>query len=128
MLDCGGTIRREFPLQTGGNVYYHGAEPGRQETNALVLAARDPQVKLVQQDGRFLLHLDLGPELKQAHTALVTTALLGKAKIPGLPYENADGSPLTLDTDYFGKPRSEVRPAPGPFADPPTGPSALRVW
>lgn len=119
---------RELPLQTGGNIYYHGAEPYGKERNALVLAAGDPKVKLDQQGEEFILHLNLDPELKKADTTLVTTALLGQAKIPGLPYENADGSPLKIGTDYFGKKRSQAHPAPGPFANPGTGPLALRVW
>ena len=45
----------------------------------------------------------------------MTTELLGKAKIPNLPYENPDGSPLAIDTDYFGKKRDAGNPFPGPF-------------
>ena len=127
-LGLWGYDTRELPLQTGGNVYYHGAEPYRQETNALVLAASDPKVSLEQQGEKFTLHLNLGPELKTADTTLVTTARLGKAKIPGLPYENADGSPLRMVTDYFGRKRSQTHPVPGPFANPGTGSLALRVW
>lgn len=78
-------------------------------------------------DGRWNLELTLGPELQQADTALVTTALLGKAKIPGLGYENADGSPLAVDQDYFGKQRRAANPTPGPFEDPGAGPLTLPV-
>jgi alpha-N-arabinofuranosidase len=58
----------------------------------------------------------------------VTTSLLGQAKIPGLPYENADGSSLKVDTDYSGQRRSGAQPVSGPFANPGTGPLKLRVW
>ncbi len=119
---------RDLPLQTGGNVYYRGAEPYARETGPTVLAATDPKVKVVQQGERFVLQLSPGSELRQAGTALVTTALLGKAKIPGLPYENADASPLRIDTDYFGKQRSRTHPTAGPFEHPGTGPLALKVW
>lgn len=112
---------RELPLQTGGNVFYHQAEPHGQETSALVLATSNPNVKLVQAGGQFRLHCDFGPELKQASTVPVTTTLLGKAKIPGLPYENADGSALKVSTDFFGKKRSAVKPTPGPFENPGSG-------
>jgi len=114
---------REFPLQTGGNAFYHGARPYAQELNAVVPEGSDPKVKLVPEGGQFSLQLTLGPELRQANTVLVTTALLGKAKIPGLAYENADGSPLTIDTDYFGKKRNKANPTPGPFEN--LGPSPL---
>jgi alpha-N-arabinofuranosidase len=59
---------------------------------------------------------------------LVTTELLGKAKISGLPYENPDGSPLKIDTDYFGKKRSATHTSPGPFEHPVTGQRAVGVW
>jgi hypothetical protein len=119
---------RDLPLQTGGNVFYHGAQPWGKATNDLVLAGSNPQVKLVSMGEQFRLELRLGPEWQQANTAIVTTALLGKAKIPGLPYENADGSPLLIGTDYFGKPRHPAKPTPGPFENPGTGPLTLRVW
>jgi len=117
---------REYPLQTGGNVYYFGARPYAKETDAVVQPAVHPDVKLVRDGKHFRLHVALGPELTQAPTALVTTARLGKAKIPGVAYENADGSPLTVATDFFGKRRSE-RPTPGPFENPGSGTLILNV-
>ena len=119
---------RELPLQTGGNAYYHGAQPYAQEANPVVRADRDPGVKLVPDGERFVLQLNLGPELQPATTSLVTTALLGKAKVTGLPYANADGSPVRIDRDYFGKKRNEWRPTAGPFATPGAGPLTLKVW
>ena len=38
---------REFPLQTGGNVYYRGARPYSKETHSVARPGFDPQVKLV---------------------------------------------------------------------------------
>jgi len=58
----------------------------------------------------------------------VTTALLGRAKIPDAAYENPDGTPLKLDTDYFGKRRSETNPSAGPFENPGEGKLTLKVW
>ena len=119
---------REYPLHTGGNVSYHHAQAYAQETNQIVQAEFDPKVKLVEDGGRFTLHLTLGPEPKRAATTPVTTALLGLAKVPGLPYENADGSALQIDTDFLGKKRSPARPTPGPFENPGTGSLTLKVW
>ena len=58
--------------------------------------------------------------------AVVTTELLGKAKIPDAPFVNPDGTPYRLDTDYFGKKRNARWPAPGPFQ--PSAGSRVRVW
>jgi len=118
---------REFPLHTGGNISYNHAQPHAKETNQVVRSELDPKVKLVEEAGRFKLHLALGPALKQAATMPVTTTLLGRARIPGLPYENADGSPLGIDTDFFGQKRSQAKPTPGPFEKPGTGAISLNV-
>ena len=110
--------KREFPLQTGGNVYYNGARPYAGERASVVEADANPNAHLVEKGKDLVLEWSAGPELKRAQTTFVTTALLGKARIPGLCYENADGSPIKIDDDYFGKKRSETHPAPGPFEKP----------
>ncbi|HUT88033.1 MAG TPA: right-handed parallel beta-helix repeat-containing protein [Thermoguttaceae bacterium] len=119
---------REFPLQTGGNVYYHGARPYSEEVKHVVQAGVDPQVRVVEEARNVYLHLTLGQAVEKSNTTLATTELLGKAKIPGLPFENPDGSPLKIDTDYFGKRRNEASPTAGPFENPGAGPLTLKVW
>ena len=118
---------REFPLQTGGNVYLNGSRPYGREVNPLAL----PDVftfRLVEESGQAHLQLTLPASLSKAATRLVTTELLGKAKISGVCYENANGSPLKVDTDYFGRRRSKTRPTPGPFENPGEGALKLKVW
>ncbi len=119
---------RELPLQTGGNVYYNGARPYSNETDPLILSSIDPEIRMEEQDDGVYLHLTLGPAVRKATTRRVTTALLGKAKIPGLAYENADGSPVIIDYDYFGKPRAEASPSPGPFEKIGQGDLRIKVW
>jgi alpha-N-arabinofuranosidase len=92
------------------------------------VSGTDPNVKVVEEGGRVSVHITVGPELKQPGAKLVTTELLGKAKIPGLPYENPDGSPLKVDADYLGKQRNPVNPSAGPFENPGTGAVVLKVW
>jgi alpha-L-arabinofuranosidase len=118
---------RDYPLQTGGNISYNRAQAYAGETNHVVLADFDPKVKLVEHGGQFDLELTLGPELKRARTTPVTTRLLGQARIPGLRYEDADGSLLKISTDYFGKKRSKATPTPGPFEKPEAGALTLRL-
>lgn len=88
----------------------------------------DPQVSLVEQGDQLILNLTSCPELKQARTTFVTTALLGKARIPYLPYESVTGSRLKISTDYFGKKRSTTHPTPGPFENPGMGIFSPVVW
>jgi hypothetical protein len=105
---------REYPLQTGGNVYLKGARAYANES-ALNLPAVDPKPEVVEQGDQVYLRWKLAGELEKAATSLVNTERLGKAKVPGLAYENADGSPIVIDTDFVGKKRSATRPMPGPF-------------
>jgi hypothetical protein len=119
---------REYPLQTGGNVYYNGARPYAKETSPLTPAGVDPKPRIVAEGDRVFLHVTLGPELKQASTKLVTTEFLGKAMVPKLAYENPDGSPLTVDMDYFGAKRNATAPSAGPFENPGQGDLQLKVW
>ncbi len=87
-----------------------------------------PKRRIVEDGQNVYLQLTWDPSIRNPDTALVTTALLGKARIPGLAYENPDGSPLKVDTDYFGKRRSKTNPTPGPFENPGQGDLRLKVW
>ena len=117
---------RDLPLHTRGNVYCCGAEPYRAEADAFVVKQCEPHLKLVPTGNHWVLELTLAPELKQAKTQLVDTALLGKARIPGLAYEKPDGSKLKIDTDYLGSKRSGTLPTAGPFEHP--GAGSVQVW
>ena len=119
---------RAYPLQAAGNVSYNHAQPSAKEASSMVVSDFDPLVKLVAEGDRYTLQLTLEPAFKKAPATLVTTALLGKAKIPALGYENSDGSPLKVNTDYFGKKRSKSNPSPGPFQKPGSGSVTLKVW
>jgi hypothetical protein len=119
---------RDYPLQTGGNVYFAGARAYFQEEGALNLSGANPKPEVVEDGDRVYLQLEMPAEVRTAATRLVDTELLGKAKIPNLAYENADGSRLAIDRDYFGKPRKTSAPFAGPFEDPGQGSLKLKVW
>jgi len=59
---------------------------------------------------------------------LVTTELLGKARITGQPFLQPDGSPYRIDRDYFGRKRPDANPAPGPFRIPGNEKVSFKVW
>ncbi|MFN7937865.1 MAG: right-handed parallel beta-helix repeat-containing protein [Bryobacteraceae bacterium] len=97
---------REFPLQTGGNIYVSGARKYFAEKDGVTV---EGERVVLSEDGRLRW-----PGFANAAARLVTGEVLGKAKVPGLGYECADGSALVLDRDFFGKKRGVVMP--GPFA------------
>jgi alpha-N-arabinofuranosidase len=119
----------ELPVWMDGNAFLKGAKPSKFEKQSLVIQGFDPAITLVKEAGGLNLEIksDKAWTDERAHK-LVTTALLGKAAIPGLPYEQPDGSPITIDTDYFGKTRNKSNPTPGPFEQPGQGDLKLKVW
>jgi alpha-N-arabinofuranosidase len=119
---------REYPLHAGGNAYYNSAQPGASEADRVGSPGSDPKIQLAMEGDAVHLRMTLDPPARKSNTALVTTGTLGKARIPGLPYENPDGSPLQIDTDYFGKARDPSSPTAGPFEKPGSGGLNLRVW
>jgi alpha-L-arabinofuranosidase len=119
----------KLPVFMQDNVFLYGAKPCKHESAPLVRPDFDPALKLAEQPDGWYLELALDKDWAAAQTReLVTTELLGKAVIPNLPYERRDGSPLSVDVDYFGKPRLRSNPFPGPFELPEGGPQRLKVW
>ncbi len=118
--------------------FYNNIFIGRKDLPALVGS------KLVQDSGNvFLDKVSFALEKKAAEFLLtipkqsaeasaqkrgiVTTELLGKAKIPDAPFEKPDGTPYRLDTDYFRKKRNTT-PSPGPFKAQDNKEIHLKVW
>jgi alpha-N-arabinofuranosidase len=117
------------PVWMAGNVFLKGAQPSKHEQDPMVQPEFDPGIKLLEDKNDVRLHvtLDKAWAEKQSHP-LVTTELLGRAKIPDLPYEQRDGSAYRIDTDYFGGKRNTANPFPGPFELPAGGSRVLKLW
>jgi alpha-N-arabinofuranosidase len=121
--------KASHPMFTAGNVFLNGARAGRHEQGPLVNAEFDPSINLIEKKNGFYLHITLDKKWsqKQSHQ-LVTTELLGRAKIPDLPYEQPDGSQYRMNDDYFGEERNRDNPFPGPFEPGDGGKLVLKVW
>ena len=118
-----------LPVWMNGNLFLKGATPSTQETAPLLKPDFDPALKLVEKADGFYLEMQFEPAWNtQTTRKLVTTEMLGKAHISGCAYENPDGSPLKIDTDYFGKARNTANPAVGPFENPGSGSQSIKVW
>ena len=111
-----------------GNVFLKDAKPSKHESNPLAQPNVNPAIKLVEKSDGMYLEITLDKIWAQQQRQVVTTDLLGKARIPDLPYEQPDGSPYHINVDYFGKKRKAANPFPGPFELPEGGRHVLRVW
>jgi alpha-N-arabinofuranosidase len=115
-------------MEMGGNVFLKGAKPSKLEKNAMVKPDFDPAIKLLQEADGVYLEMKYDPVWNAERTRQsVMTKLLGRTIIPNLPYEQRDGSPTDVNTDYFGRSRNPSNPNPGPFENPGRGDVRLKV-
>jgi len=112
-----------------GNVFTKGTQPAKSDDGALLQTNFDAGVKLTQKaDGWYLMLAEDDDWRAAAKCKLVTTDGLGLAKVSGCAFENADGSPVKIDTDYFGRARDGKNPFPGPFEKPADARREIKVW
>jgi alpha-N-arabinofuranosidase len=99
------------------------------EKNALVKTGFDADAKLIMEKDRAYLEISLDNSwLTEQKRDLVTSTLLGRVIIPDLPFENPDGTPVRVETDYLGMPRNSSNPSPGPFEIGSGGRMKILVW
>jgi alpha-N-arabinofuranosidase len=121
---------KPMPSQFAGNVYLGVAKAHwEEERTPLVVPEYDAKtLRLEQRADGWYLALTFDPTwIAARRRPLVTSELLGKAKVPNATYENPDGSPLRVTTDYHGKRRDESNPTPGPFERPGGGALLIKV-
>jgi len=107
-----------LPVWSEGNAYLKSAKPWKKEVNCLVVEdGQEIKVELVEKDGEYYLETNIFEYIKDFHTRMINTEVLGKAFEPEQYFENPDGTPIRFDTDYFGNHRG-IRVLPGPFASP----------
>ncbi|MCW1923896.1 carbohydrate-binding protein [Luteolibacter arcticus] len=117
-----------LPVSMNGNVFVKGAVSSTRETTPIVSSSFDPGLQLRRESDGFYLDITLdGTWDDQRTRSRVTSLLLGSAAIPNAPFEQADGSPYQLDTDYLGVARNTGNPFPGPFELPAGGAFSVKV-
>ena len=118
-----------WPCFEAGNVFAGGAPAGKfgQEATGKPDNAAGMQLER-KSDGWYLTLTEDQAWRREAGCPLVTTALLGRARVSGGAYENRDGTPVRIHTDYFGHERNETNVFPGPFEISTSGVQTFKVW
>ncbi len=115
-----------YPMMYDGNVYYNAALKAEKEEGAKVVAGFAPKLKVEEKTDGVYLTLSL-KDIDGMQTRRVDTDRLGKAKLPRQAYEQPDGKPIVIDTDYFGASRSP-QPKSGPIESLKDGENSVKVW
>lgn len=116
------TVRQ--PVDIENNVYVNGAKAFDKETNELNIDNADLQFEIIKENGDTYLNIYLPQEIAEKKAITVTTESLGKVRIADAKYENPDGSPLTLNSDYLGNENINV----GPISGLHPGKNHILVW
>nr|MCR4631741.1 hypothetical protein [Treponema sp.] len=106
----------KLPVWAGGNLYFNGAKPMSKEKDAYVDNKNKISIECEEKDGKVYLKTNLYDFMPSSKCKLMATDDIAPAFEPEEKYENPDGSPITFDTDFFGK-RHESNPISGAFAD-----------
>lgn len=120
--------KAKYKTWMGSNLYFNGIKPFGGEINSIENTVIDPEISLEERGNELYLHLNFDELLNKVKTQLVTTSLLGKAKMPDVPFENRDGSALKIDSDIDGNMRSGTSPTVGPFESLKPGIQVLKIW
>ncbi len=114
------------PVYIRGNAYLKGAKPYGREENTHV-SDMDPAVRIVETDGKTYLELNVEKEMLEIPTEIYNSEKLGMPRITEAAYENPDGTPIVLDTDYLDQSRNG-QPAAGPIEGLKEGMNRILVW
>ncbi|MBI5865943.1 MAG: carbohydrate-binding protein [Planctomycetes bacterium] len=118
-----------MPCFAAGNVFLGGARASRFDSGPVLLPDFQPGLTLDRRHDGWVLTLNENQAWASAPVRKpVTTALLGRALVSDCAYENVDGTPLRIATDYLGHSRDPANPFPGPFELKSDGKQTYKVW
>lgn len=112
-----------------GNLYTNETVPHKNENNPVYCSSKINKSEIVRRKDGYYINWNFGsvcPEVMS--TKLITSDVLGKAKVPDMKFENPDGSPFIIDTDLLGAERNKVNPLPGPLEIRRTKAKYLKLW
>jgi len=119
----------KLPLEMDGNLYINGSIPYARDSKPMILEQETANLEVIRKEDGFYIEWTSSPAwVKGQKRKLVTTEMLGRARVPDMKFENADGSPITVNIDYFGNKRNTKNPYPGPFTKLKEGKQLIKVW
>lgn len=102
-----------LPVAIDGNLYLNDALPSGHEPEATRFEKNGFDITTNPATGAVTVSVTDTDVFRGTGVASVSTDLLGKTYHADMAFEQADGSPYSFDTDFFGNKRTEI--IPGPF-------------
>lgn len=113
------------PIWVEDNAYGDYAVASKHEKAPI--NAKGITAKVIENNGEWLLELDVPKAVTDANCKTVTTERLGQPRIVVQSFEELDGSPINLTKDIIEELHNEQL-IPGPFAQLKEGKQTITVW
>lgn len=117
-----------YPVSINNNLYYGGSKPYKEEKQFTQNLSHNPMINLIEREDGMYLNFILDESFINSNSELITTSKLGQTLVSKARFENADGSELLMNRDFFGNLRSEKNNTVGPFNNVKSGFVELKVW
>lgn len=114
------------PAYIDGNVYFAHAKAFDREEHSFT-SDENPQAKIVTEKDGVYLEITLPEDIFAIETKQISTQLLGMTRLSEEAFETPDSSPIYIDTDLVGSPRTKT-PTPGPIQNLTSGTNRIHIW
>ena len=118
----------KLPVTAENNHYLNGAVPYKNGVNDAVSRNTDPDIRIEEKADGIYLFLTLGDDISNMKSTRINSFDLGEAMVPGVIFDNPDGTPILFKQDYFNRSREDGLNSIGPFRDLSTGEQSIKVW
>ena len=118
----------KLPVFIIDNLYYNGTMPSVKDISSMIDSGFNPAIRLEERVEGVFIHFTVNQVFYSKRVKIINTGMLGKARIPKALFDNPDGTPLTIGTDYSGNLRNEQNNLPGPFVNLKGDKITVKVW
>jgi hypothetical protein len=117
----------KLPVVAENNIYLSGAIPHQSWVNDFDFKNSETEIRIEEKEDGFYLVLNTKGDFSIVNSKVINSFDFGEAMVPGVSFENPDGTPVLFDRDYFNATRTEVNSA-GPFSNLSLKNNWVRLW
>jgi alpha-L-arabinofuranosidase len=117
----------KLPVVAENNIYLNGAIQYKGGANEFDFKNAETEIRIEEKEDGIYMVLNTKGDFSIVNSKVINSFDFGEAMVPGVPFENPDGTPVLFDRDYFNATRAEVNSA-GPFSKISLKNNMVRLW
>ncbi len=117
-----------LPVKTENNLYINGAVPFKNGINEKLINNSNIDFRVEEKEDGTYVSLKANYDFSKTESKIISSFSFGDAMVPGVVFDNEDGTPVLFSTDYFNKTRERNRNIAGPFTNLGSGENKLKLW